>query len=328
MRNFAILAAVAALTIPVAAQAQAIITNGTVGLGVDRAGQLNIASTNRSNGAPGASTTAYGLRDIATNHESTADGCLCEGWGAAVAGVGHAVYANNANANSKVIDSFTSTATTATSRVHSVDGALGVLQEYSTTVTPYLFMDKVTITNLTGADFTGATLYRRTMDWDIEPTAFREYSTIQGTTGATHVLDANDNGFCNSNPLAGCASLGSTGDFIDSGPRDHGANFTFTFDALKAGASQSLFVFYGVAPTRSAAIGALAAVGAEVYSFGNSSLGGHVNDQTFIFGFKGVGGTVIHGVPEPTSWALMIMGAGLVGASLRTSRRRRIALAA
>ena len=109
-----------------------------------------------------------------------------------------------------------------------------------------------------------------------------------------------------------------------------GAQFTFTFDPLLAGQSRTFKTFYGVAPTETAALAALGVVGAEVYSFGQSRAGptDFKAKETFIFAFKGVGGTVIHGVPEPTSWALMIMGAGLVGTSLRTSRRRRIALAA
>src|SRR6476619_1337244 len=83
MRKF-LLVATAAFLIPVAANAQAIINNGTVRLGINQTGELNF-----DDGAshPGAFTNIVGLRSVTTGHEATADGCTCEGWGAAVAGV-------------------------------------------------------------------------------------------------------------------------------------------------------------------------------------------------------------------------------------------------
>ena len=325
-----ILIAAAVVTLPAMAQAQAIINNGTIGLGVDTRGQLNVPSDNLSNGSPGSSTYSYGLRDLAPNHESTADGCLCEGWGVAGQGTSITGYANNSAGTANLtVDSFTSTASTATSSVHLTSGELSVVHDFKPSSSSFLYQVDVTITNTSGADMTGSLLYRRTMDWDIEPTAFSEYSTIQGTAGATNVLAANDDGFCSSNPLAGCAPIIASGDFVDSGPYDHGANFDFIFDALKKGESRTLTIFYGAAPTESAALSALSSVGAEIYSFGeanNNKNGG--NGTTFIFGFKGVGGTVVPGgpgVPEPATWAMMIMGFGAIGMTLRSKRRRALA---
>ena len=276
-------------------------------------------------------TFNYGLRDIGTNWEATAQGCLCEGWGAAIAGTGTTVYANNASGTSATVISFASTASTATSIVSSVGGAaLTVSHVYAPSASALLYQVEVTITNTSGADFTGATLYRRVMDWDIEPTQFSEYSTIQGGVGAANVLFTSNNGFADSNPFVAGGSIGGvTGDFVDSGPRDHGALFDFTFGALKAGESQKLTVFYGAAPTEAAALGALGLVGAEVYSFGQSSrdrLGGTDGLRTFIFGFKGVGGTVVPGaVPESSTWMMMIAGFGIAGLSLRGRRRNAVA---
>lgn len=328
MRKLLLLAAAAAILIPAAANAQAVITNGTIGLGVDRAGQLNIRSAIRSDGRGGGTggTLNYGLRDIATNREATAQGCLCEGWGAAVAGSGRTVFANNSAGSSFTATSFASTATTADTETKG--GGLTVTHAFHPSATPRLYQVDVTITNTSGMDYAGATLYRRTMDWDIEPTAFSEFSTIQGGVGAANVLKTTNNGFCSSNALVACNQLsaGGTGDFIDLGPRDHGANFDFSFAALKAGASQKLTIFYGAAPTEKIALAALGAVGAEVYSFGQSSgdmTGGKAT--TFIFGFKGVGGTVIAPIPEPTTWAMMIVGFGFAGAAIR---RRRVQTAA
>lgn len=316
------------------ASAQAVISNGTVGLGVDRAGQLNIESRNPSAGG----TTVYGLRDVATNREGTAQGCLCEGWGAAIAGTGTSVFANNASGSSFTPVTFASTATTATSTVTSVGGALTVTHNFLPSISQYLYQVNVSITNTSGAAFTGATLYRRVMDWDIEPTAFNEYSTIQGSVGATNVAYTSNNGFAGGDPLssrtAGAPSPLVTGDFVDIGPDDQGALFDFTFGPLAAGATQTLSIFYGAAPTEALALGALGAVGAEVYSFGQASTdrtGGAAT--TFIFGFAGVGGTALpdptSAVPEPASWAMMVFGFGAVGGALRRGKKSaRKALAA
>jgi hypothetical protein len=207
-------------------------------------------------------------------------------------------------------------------RSPSATGALLVSHNYHASATAYLYQVDVTITNTTANDFANATLYRRTMDWDIEPTPFNEFSTVQGAAGAANVLEATDNGFCSSNPLSGpCGGVPANFDHL--GPTDHGASFTFGFDPLKAGMSQTFTIYYGVAPNERLALGALALVDAEVYSFGQANVGGEPGDETFIFGFKGVGGTAV-AVPEPATWALMIGGFGFVGASLR---RRRAALA-
>ena len=341
MRNLAILAAVAALSIPAAANAQAVIANGPGGaagnvmLGINQTGELNYRGDLTNVSATG--QRIVGLRSTSTRNEATSDGCTCEGWGAAVQGTGTTVYRNTAVGSSGVGSSSMVTdyagvgtiGTFAISTVTSSTGALKVVHNYHASATPFLYQVDVTITNSSGADFTGKTLYRRTMDWDIEPTPFSEFSTIQGAVAATNVLSSSDNGFCNSNPLL-VACGGTPGDFLHLGPFDHGAQFTFIFDLLKAGESRTFQTFYGVAPTETGALAALGVVGAEVYSFGQSRAGpaDFKLKETFIFAFKGVGGTVIHGVPEPTSWALMIMGAGFVGTTLRTSRRRRIALAA
>ena len=323
MRKILLLAAAAAILIPAAANAQAIINNGVVRLGINETGELNF-----DDGAPhpGALTNIVGLRSVATGHEATADGCTCEGWGAAVSGV-DTVFRNTAVGSSAVGSSSMVTdyagpgteGTFANSTVTSASGALLVKHNYHASATPFLYQVDVTITNTTAGDFTNATLYRRTMDWDIEPTPFNEYSTIQGAAGAANVIEADNNGFCNSNPLSGTCG-GTPANFTDLGPTDHGASFTFSFDALKAGMSQTFTIFYGVAPTERFALNALAAVGAEVYSFGQANLGGVPGDETFIFGFKGVGGTVVGGIPEPATWAMMIMGFGFAGAAIRRRR--------
>lgn len=73
------------VSIPVAANASAIITDGNVSLGVNDFGHLNVG---RGVGDV-VGTTDVGVRWIdsgGTQYESTSHGCLCEGWGVLVDG--------------------------------------------------------------------------------------------------------------------------------------------------------------------------------------------------------------------------------------------------
>jgi type IV pilus assembly protein PilY1 len=111
--------------------------------------------------------------------------------------------------------------------------------------------------------------------------------------------------------------------FVDSGPADHGAFFTFGFGALAAGESRTFNIYYGAAATESAALSALGTVGAEVFSLGQSGAGGQITGSpaTYIFGFSGVGGTpVIPSVPEPETYAMLLAGLGLLGAAARRKK--------
>ncbi|MCX7594124.1 MAG: hypothetical protein N2235_10250, partial [Fischerella sp.] len=58
----------------------AIISNGTIQLGVNQEGHLNVPGGTPSSGS---GTTSVGLRFLPTNADGTAPGCLCEGWGVA-----------------------------------------------------------------------------------------------------------------------------------------------------------------------------------------------------------------------------------------------------
>ena len=315
----------------------AIIDNGTIQLGVVDEGQLNEPGTVPSvcNG-----TTYVGLRYIPTNADGTSPGCLCEGWGVADADSGIFGGASESNAPgvaNMTVESFTFDATTATSVVNVVD-TFRVTHAYRPSVTPNLYECEVTIENISGSDLLDIR-YTRAMDWDIEPSYFDEYVTIQGTAAATAVLYSDDDGFQNVNPLSTDRSpivAGSIGDFVDSGPSDHGALFDFGFGPLAAGDSTSFFIYYGAAGNEADALAALGAVSAEVYSFGQVNWDG-VGDplttcsytggtygittgepNTFIFAFSGVGGVPIEGAAIPTTntvglvvFLLLITGAAL-----------------
>ena len=247
--------------------AGAIISNGTVQLGVHCTGNLNVDGGTASSGT---GTSVVGLRYVPTNADSTSPGCTCEGWGAADATTGVTGYANDSSgtsANVAVLD-FVTTPTTATSKV-AIGSTFEVTHSYRpSTATPNLYEVAVDVKNV-GPDPVQLR-YRRVMDWDIEPTAFSEYSTIDTGTATEIVFTSND-GFASSDALAGPSDIGSTGNFVDAGPSDHGALFDFDFGGLASGATKSFKTFYGASDTEAGAAAALAAVGAEAYSLGQPS---------------------------------------------------------
>jgi hypothetical protein len=88
-----------------------IINNGTVQLGVKDEGHLGVDGGTLS--ADGA-TTVVGVRYMPTNGESTAQGCVCEGWGVADAVTGETATADEAAGGviNMSLESFDATAST------------------------------------------------------------------------------------------------------------------------------------------------------------------------------------------------------------------------
>ena len=246
-------------------------------LGVNDQGHLNVGGGPPSSGT---GTTSVGLRYNPTGAEATAPGCLCEGWGAGIVGLGTSGFANVAidGVQNLALISFSETASTATSVVN-IGSALEITHFYHPTAkTDNLYQVDVSIKNLTGqALTTGDLRYRRVMDWDIEPTAFSEYVTVGGVPGALGIANGSnlrrfgDNGFASANPLDDSSltiSCPAKVNFTDCGPNDHGALFDFEFAALAAGATTSFTTYYGGTGNTADADAARLAVGAGLYSYG------------------------------------------------------------
>src|SRR5574341_904593 len=221
----------------------AIIRNGTIAMGVNDEGQLNVAIPP---GDPDFDPDPLGrgfvgLRYMPTGGSSTESGCLCEGWGVADNVTGRAGWANEdeGGAFNIVKESFTTDNVSATCVVRVVVGGDNVFRVthhyFPSPVTANLYQVDVTIENI--SDNTTEVLYRRVMDWDIWPTQFNEYVTISHyAVGDLYRTDTN--GFNTANPLGPFETF-EPGPVTDSGPADHGALFDFDFGLLAPGASKS-----------------------------------------------------------------------------------------
>ena len=260
--------------------------------------------------------------------DATSPGWPCEGWGVSANDAygtpssGHAqVKFSNCNGNQGIVNvqvkNFLVDTTSILSTVWIMDSKgnpmLEVNQRYgpSLEAPDQLFQGVVTISNISGGSLTDIR-YRRVMDWDAPPNGLSQaFVTNNGVTASLasalpHVIYAGDNGFGNPDPLITNDYWVNTNtknvDYVRNGPTNHGASLSFAFGDLACGESISFMIYYGAASSLGSAssgtglLGALKAVGAEVYSIGESSSNNLITgtfNYPYAFGFKGVSGTAI-----------------------------------
>ena len=196
------------------------------------------------------------------------------------------------NGDGTTTTEFSQTGQSATSRILA-SGILDVTHQFDPVPgQPHIYRISVTVTNVGLQD--ARVRYRRVMDWDVEPTAFDEYTTIGhfGNPPASLVYTSND-GFQTSDPMEPPTNAGATGFYVDDGIDDSGAMFDFDFGMLPSNDTLTFELFYGAAPSEFIALAELQAVGAQAYSLGQpSSPGGKEFGQpvTYLFGMREVSG--------------------------------------
>jgi len=319
--------------------AGAILQYGDTALGVNEEGHLNVFGIGPDFALdPELDGEGYGLWRIGTG-DATYPGCLCEGWGVAVDtsagrvsasanrdegssgfvegdifvedpdGTATAATSEDRGAFGMTLNSFTTTASTATSNVSMTAAPdVSISHVFGGSLADDVFQVQVTIEN-NSTETVGDVVYRRVMDWDVPPTEFSEHVTHGGVeanleANGGNVRFASDNGFASSDPTVSAGSLDPTTenvDFIDNGAADHGSVFDFAFGDLASGESRTFNIYYGTTATETAALDAINLLGADVYSLGQSSApeGDPIagTPATYLFAFSGVGG-VETGVTE------------------------------
>jgi hypothetical protein len=270
-----------------------IIDNGTIQLGVNPEGNLIV-----DGGSPTESTgtTEVGLRYMPENTDAISPDCNCEGWG-----VGDAVLGLSGHANLSYGDAYNLTVVNfstgidengagyAISEVEVGDGInppvfLVTHNYHASAVTPNVYEVSVTIQNISAEVVQPR--YRRVMDWDVEPTPYYEYVTLN-TGSSADLLFASDDGFASADPFAGQSQRNFSGNAVDNGPSDHGALFDFGFAPLEPEQQFTFQIFYGATADENSAMQVLSDIGAEVYSLGqpSSSSPSEGTPNTYIFAF-------------------------------------------
>lgn len=273
----------------------AIITNGTVLLGVNPEGHLNVDGGSQSSGMK---TTWVGVRYVPTNADAIAPGCRCEGWGVAdsIAGVSGWASVDNAGISPslQVLDFSRPSLDSARSivQINSPGGSGVMLVSHlyrPSAQTPNAYTAYVAIDNISANPIRA--VYRRVMDWDVEPTAFNEYVTFVGNSQNEPWLKTiTNNGFDHPDPLRPPQAISGapahTGEGTDIGPHDHGALFDFDFGELGPGERIEFKIFYGAAADEAGALDALTKVQTPVYSIGEPATDPATGTpNTFFFGF-------------------------------------------
>jgi hypothetical protein len=278
---FAGAAAAALVSVMMATPAAAVvITNGNYSVGVSELGQLYDADTN----------TGFQRAD----GYDFMGGSIRDSWGV------NGAYADDFGlygVNDVSLTSFGSTASTALSVTRTAN--FEVSQSFSF-VSGNVLAVETTLTNISGAELSG--IFQRVAEFDVDPTAgpimewpnqFGEFFT--NTISGFDAADTNEPWYYEC-----CVA--------DYEPDDYGAGLRLNFTNLANLGTFRFTYYYG--------FGAEGASEVEDRLLAAGAKGGISLEHSD--GLAGGMGVAIAGVvPEPSTWALMIGGFGLAGATLR-----------
>ena len=263
-------------------------------------------------------STGIGLQNPA-GQDYIRPGTPRDSWG--ITGSTGSAYADPYQSGTSGIASTVSTATANTATfTSSLSNGLQVTGAYNF-FAPNILSIQQTVTNTTASSITDV-VFRRNVDLDIPPSTFNE--NVFGVLGSNSAVVANSYyGFENPNPAVGYSyPCGTTCNVTG----DYGAGIDLGLGTLTAGQSVTFAYYYGINQPGQK----LDALFAQAQGLGLNYLIGAQSTEAGSYpalgagsGFLGVSslGTIAGGVPEPSTWALMILGFGAVGGSMRSRRR-------
>jgi hypothetical protein len=285
------------------ASAGGVITNGSFSVGIGANGELY-------NNA-----TGVGFRRAADAYDPLAPGTPRDSWGIST-NLGSAWADQNFYGTSGITGTTYTQGVSWAKAVSTTSVGANVSHQYGF-VAPNILKVHQVVTNTSGGNLT--IYFQRNWDVDITPTTFAENS--YGHVGVhPKVLDSTYGGFENPDPAvpyalscaANCNVVGDYGGGIKVG------NWT-----LNPGASVHFNYFYGISNVgeNSDQLTAQMFLADSDYNMLSQS---SENGQYPLHGANSAA-IGFNAVPEPASWAMMIVGFGMVGAA---TRRRRIVISA
>ncbi len=224
-----------------------------------------------------------GLRRVGDpDSEMLAHGCDCEGWGFGNSAIEGSL--SGSWAEGLELHHFSSDGVSAESVVHLPDTPFTVSHKFRPSASPDLYEVEVRISAPGPTEVMRDLRYRRAFDWDVNPKPFDEYTTWALGPGGddSYVTFTSNDGFADTSPRGFLSHLGATGYYQDAGPKDQGGFIEINLGDMWTFDTRVFTFYYGVTTSEAGAIAAVDAVGADLYSLGQTSVGdGHVTGSPF-----------------------------------------------
>jgi hypothetical protein len=265
-----------------------VISNGAYSVGISEYGQLLSQDQNGAN---------VGFRRNSDGAEVIYAGAPRDSWGV------NGAYADEQNSGNEGLATFSlsSTPTSALSTVTTAD--FSVAQSFGFVSENILAID-VSLTNISGGDL--AAVFQRLADFDTDPDSNETVIDPYGNTAENTSFGFDDASTLNPWAFPLC--------FACSGDYDAGAGFRVNLASLGAGQTSHFTYYYGLGAGADDLAAQMKAVGAKNILVVTGADGA-------LSAAMGLTGPA---VPEPATWAMMILGFFGLGATLR---RRKAALA-